>query len=58
MGWLFQDTPIPDPVEHLRQKFIHQTQTHATEVLDAAGIGAAVRMAVCMATRITEGAEP
>ncbi len=51
MGGLFRDTPIPDPVGHLRQKFTHETQTHATEVLDTARIGATVCIAIC----ITEG---
>jgi hypothetical protein len=51
MGWLFKDTPIREPVEHLRQKFTHETQTHATGALDAARIGATVCMAAC----ITEG---
>jgi hypothetical protein len=54
MNRLLRNEPIPDPVEHQRQKFTQETQTHATEVLDAARIGATG----CMATRITEGAEP
>ena len=48
MSWLFRETPIPDPVEHLRQKFSPETQTHATKVLDANRIGATVCMATCI----------
>jgi hypothetical protein len=54
MNWLLRDTPIPDPVGHLRQKITHETQTRATEVLDANRIGATVCMAIC----ITEGSKP
>lgn len=54
MNWLLRDTPIPDPVEHPRQKFTQESQTYATEVQDTARIGVTVSMATC----ITEGAEP